>query len=259
MASYLITGTSQGLGLGLVEVLNEMPEGTVKHIFATTRSSQPNEALSALIAKSNGRAQHVVMDLDSTESIRAAASTVAAALAGAGLDYLVLNAALRDPDPVSPEDMDFLRPALSTNVVGTHEAAVAFLPLLRRGAAKTMVFFSSTLGCITTAQTDELLMSVPFPAYKISKAATHMVMALWSNRLRAEGFCVYLQSPGNLKTRVAGWDRADLPVMVGAREVVRVMQEAKPQDTGRHRNIYVKGWEKGGGMGGRYDGEDLPW
>ncbi|KAI0170070.1 hypothetical protein BJ166DRAFT_514972 [Pestalotiopsis sp. NC0098] len=259
MSTYVVTGTSRGLGLGLVEVLISMPSDVVKQVFAATRSQEPSDGLQTIIDASKGRVKHIQLIVDSTESIKAAASRVSETLDGQGIDYLINNAAVREPTWSNIEEMDFLREALETNVTGTHEVICAFLPLLRKGKGKKIVNFSSTLGAITTAQTDLALMKVEYPAYKISKAGTHMLTALWANRLRDEGFCVYIQSPGNLKTELAGGERADLPVEVGAKEVIRIAQSATPEETGRHRNIYVKGWEKGGGVGGRYDGEDLPW
>ncbi|KAH8671457.1 short-chain dehydrogenase-like protein [Xylariales sp. PMI_506] len=260
MASYLITGTARGLGLGLVQQLAALPPDTVKLVFAATRSSKPSHELAETISYSNNRVKHVQLIVDDSDSIKVAAAQIAQSLDGNGLDYLFNNAAVREPVRTTYiEDMSFLREALDTNVTGTHEVISGFLPLLRQGADKKIVNFSSTLGAITTAQTDPSLYNVPYPAYKISKAGTHMLTALWSNRLKDEGFCVYMQSPGNLKTELAGGDKADLPVEVGAMEVLRIAHSAGPGDTGRHRNILVKGWENGGGVGGRYDGEDLPW
>lgn len=261
MSTYLVSGTSRGLGIGLVKVLADMPPEKVNKVFAGTRSKDIPMALDDVISGSEGRVEHIVLDVNSTESIKAAASKVAASLDGdGGLDYLINAAAIRDPHYVPDiENMDYLGECLSTNIVGTHEVICGFLPLLRRGKEKKILNFSSTLGQLTTAQTDPMFPSVPLPAYKISKAGTHMLTALWSNRLRDEGFCVWIQSPGNVKTDLAGGDVADLPVEVSAKEVIRIAQEARPEDTGRHRNIYVKGWEEGGGLGGRYDGEDLYW
>lgn len=260
MASFLVTGTSRGLGLGLVQVLASLPADKVSTVFATTRSPQPSSDLAKIIDSSGGRITHIQLDMTDHEGIYTAATRVSAALNGRGLDYLINNAAVRERTPTPLlENMTFLREALDTNVIGTHEVIVAFLPLLRQGKTKKIIMFSSTLGQLTTAQTDPLLYNVPLPAYKISKAGTHMMVALWSNQLKREGFCVYMQSPGNLKTELAGGEKADLPVEVGAKETIRIALEAKPEETGRHRNIYVKGWEKGGGVGGRYDGEDLYW
>jgi NAD(P)-dependent dehydrogenase (short-subunit alcohol dehydrogenase family) len=259
MSTYVVTGTSRGLGLGLVEELASMPATTVRLVFAATRSQKPSNELRTIMEASNGRVKHVQLVVDSTDSIKTAALQVSTLLDGEGLDYLINNAAVREPTWSNIEEMGFIREALDTNVTGTHEVICAFLPLLRKGKSKKIVNFSSTLGAITTAQTDPSLMRVEYPAYKISKAGTHMLTALWSNRLKDEDFCVYIQSPGNLKTQLAGGERADLPVKVGAKEVIRIALSSEPKDTGRHRNIYVKGWEQGGGVGGRYDGQDLPW
>ena len=259
MSTFLVTGANRGLGLSLVEVLASKPADQVSQIFAASRSQAPNEALRGIADKSDGRVQHTQLDLTSKESITSAAASITSSLNGKGLNYLILNAAVRDDWTPKLEDMTYLSTALETNVVGTHDTVTAFLPLLRKGKEKKIVFFSSTLGMLSTAQTDPKLMNVAFPAYKVSKAATHMLAALWSNQLKEEGFCVYAQSPGNLKTELAGGDRADLPAEVGAKQVVEIAMKARPEDTGRHRNIWVQGWEEGGGVGGRYDGKDHPW
>ena len=260
MSTYLVSGASRGLGLGILEVLASQPVDKVSIVFACTRSHEPNAALARLIADSPSRLCHVHLDLSSKTSINSAVKTVAVSLHGNGLDYLINNAAVRENSWTPKlEDMTYLRDALEINVAGTHDVIAAFLPLLRKGVERKIILLSSTLGCITTAQTDSKLMDVAYPAYKISKAGTHMLTALWSNQLRPEGFCVYMQSPGNLKTELAGGDNADLPVEVGANQVVQIAQAATVRDTGRHRNIWVLGWEDGGGVGRRYDGKDLPW
>ena len=259
MASFLVTGASRGLGLGLVKVLAALPKDQVSHIIATSRSSAPAKDLSEVIDSSNGLISHIKLDVADVASIKSSVPEATSILNGKGLDYLVNNAAIREPGYASDlTKMEHLPECLNTNVVGTHETISAYLPLLRQGNAKKIVLFSSTLGCITTAAEDHFR-HVPLPAYKISKAGTHMVTMLWSNQLQEEGFCVYMQSPGNLKTPLSGGDVSDLEVEVGAKETVRIMLEAKKEETGRHRNILVPGWENGGGRGGRYDGKDLPW
>ena len=260
MSTYFVSGASRGLGLSLVQVLASEPTNSVSKVFAGTRSQEPSEPLAKVINDWNGRVEHVALDLSSQSNIKSAANTVATSVQGAGLDWLINNAAVRE-DSWTPklEDMTYLRQALDTNVAATHDVITAFLPLLREGKEKKIVTISSTLGSITTAQTDPKLSAVAFPAYKISKAGAHMLTVLWSNQLRGEGFCVYLQSPGNLRTELAGGDRADLQPEVGAKQVIHNLQTAKPEDTGRHRNIWVEGWEEGGGVGGKYDGQDILW
>ncbi|KAK6442731.1 hypothetical protein LTR95_001014 [Oleoguttula sp. CCFEE 5521] len=237
MSTYLVSGTSRGLGQGIIQIVAKQPAEKVCKVSLARAQSSPAQTL---------------------QDIDFAANLVAIELNGTGLDFLFNNAAVRDDWTPNLEDMDYLSEALGTNVVGTHRLTVAFLPLRRQGQEKKIVNFSSTLRAITTAQTDSSLMSVKYPAYKISKASAHMLTALWSNQLRAEGFCIYMQSPGSVKTDLAGGEKADLHVEVSARQVVEIAQMARPEGTGRHRNVWIEGWEQGGGIGGRYDGEDLP-
>lgn len=86
-----------------------------------------------------------------------------------------------------------------------------------------------------------------------------MLSTLWSNQMRGQGFCIYSQSPGNLETQLAGGGRADLPIEVGAQQVIEIAQKATTTDIGRHRNIGLEGWEQGGEIGGKCDGNDHPW
>jgi NAD(P)-dependent dehydrogenase (short-subunit alcohol dehydrogenase family) len=101
--------------------------------------------------------------------------------------------------------MDYLSEVLETNVVGTNNVIKTFLHLLRQGHSKKIVLFFSTLGCITTAQTDVHMVTVGFPVYKSSKAGTHMITVLWSNDLKKEGLL------GTCRTRQLedrpGWRR----------------------------------------------------
>ena len=95
MASFLITGSSRGLGLALVSRLAALPESEVGTIFATAR--QDNSAqLNEVIKASNGRVQFVQLDVTNQTSIEAAARVVEGKLNGRGLDYLVNNAGVAD-------------------------------------------------------------------------------------------------------------------------------------------------------------------
>ena len=49
-----------------------------------------------------------------------------------------------------------------------------------------------------------------------------------------------------------GGQHANLKPGIGARQVVKIMQEATAADNGSFRQIYVKGWEV-------YDRKNIPW
>ena len=104
MATYLITGSSRGLGLELVTQLAALPSAEVGRIFATARSG-PTAELTRLIEGSSGRVVYVKLDTSDQTSVKNAAAEVARNLEaeGFGLDVLINNAAIM---PVSAEGIE---------------------------------------------------------------------------------------------------------------------------------------------------------
>ena len=93
MASYLITGSSRGLGLAMVSHLLTKPAGEVGTIFATARSDNPAN-LQQVIEAAAGRVKFVKLDVTDKASVQAAVSAVENLLGGKGLDVLVNNAGI---------------------------------------------------------------------------------------------------------------------------------------------------------------------
>ena len=104
MASFLITGSSRGLGLALATRLASLPSGQVGIVFATAR--QDNSAqLKELISASSGRVEFVGLDVTDKKSVREATRLVEQKLQGKGLDYLINNAGAMDWNPAGVEGM----------------------------------------------------------------------------------------------------------------------------------------------------------
>lgn len=89
MASYLITGSSRGIGLEMTRQLIES-HGDIT-IFAAARSTT-NPEFQELLRKYPTRLIHVPLDVTSGDSIKNAASFVTGKLDGRGLDILINNA-----------------------------------------------------------------------------------------------------------------------------------------------------------------------
>lgn len=89
MSSYLITGASRGLGLGLVTQLSELPASQVPTIFAVARQASPE--LQDLVKSSPGRIHYIQAEVTREDSIKKAVVAVEDRLAGKGLDVLVNN------------------------------------------------------------------------------------------------------------------------------------------------------------------------
>jgi NAD(P)-dependent dehydrogenase (short-subunit alcohol dehydrogenase family) len=92
MSSYVVTGTSRGLGLATVTFLASSPKTDVKIVFATARSQTP--ALKELIAESSGRVVFVEMETTDQVGVDNAVKIVEKQLGGSGLDVLINNAGI---------------------------------------------------------------------------------------------------------------------------------------------------------------------
>jgi NAD(P)-dependent dehydrogenase (short-subunit alcohol dehydrogenase family) len=89
MVSYLVTGTSRGLGLALVTHLASSGAGI---IFATARSETAD--LKILVVKSSGKVVYIEMDTTDATSVSNAVEIAEKKLGDKGLDYLINNAGL---------------------------------------------------------------------------------------------------------------------------------------------------------------------
>jgi NAD(P)-dependent dehydrogenase (short-subunit alcohol dehydrogenase family) len=104
MASYLVTGSSRGLGLALVSRLASLPAAQVGKIIATARQDNSPQ-LKEIVNASSGRVELVKMDVTNKSSIQEAVKLVEEKLQGKGLDYLINNAGLMDWAPNGLEGM----------------------------------------------------------------------------------------------------------------------------------------------------------
>lgn len=103
MASYLITGTSRGIGLALTEILASKPASEVSVVFAATRTE--TNALKQLVSQSAGRVHLVRIDVTDEESVKKAAAEVQQLLNGKGLDILINGVGIMNYTPGGIETM----------------------------------------------------------------------------------------------------------------------------------------------------------
>ncbi|RAK72681.1 SDR family oxidoreductase [Aspergillus fijiensis CBS 313.89] len=251
MSSYLITGTSRGIGLELVRQLVDKPKEEVGVIFASARSPN-NPKLDELLQQHPGRIVYVPLDVTDEQSVRNASQLVQTALKGKKLDVLINNAGVMKYGPI--EQMDDLEESFRVNVAGVHYVTRAFLPLMRDGEIKKVLNISTSLGSITR---QPIYKESFVPSYKVTKAALNMLTVAYSQELDKEGFTVFCISPGWLRTDL-GSQNADLPVATGVGAVLDVLWKTGREGNGRFFNVHVPGWENNPGMN-QYDGKELPW
>ncbi|KAH8660694.1 short-chain dehydrogenase-like protein [Tricladium varicosporioides] len=252
MASYLITGSSRGLGFALVAQLASLPPTQASVIFATTRSDAPQ--LNELAKTHPGRVIVVKLDATNLASIKEAVVEVEKSLNDKGLDVLINNAAIMGFTPDGMTTMEDLEDHFHANVISVHNVTRSFLPLLQKGTQKKIVNISSTVGSIAKSLNYAL---VPCPAYKISKAALNMLTVQYSLAYEKDGFTIFAINPGWLQTDLGGAN-ADLPTEVGAKATLEKIIAAEKEHTGQFLNILIKGREQTEWFN-QYDGLNAPW
>ncbi|PVH84623.1 short chain dehydrogenase reductase [Cadophora sp. DSE1049] len=253
MATYLITGTSRGLGLALATHLLSLPTSQISTIFTLARKSSP--ALNSLIEKSGGRVVLIEADVTDEASIKKAVGDVEGKLAGKGLDVLVNNVGIMGFTPEGIVGMDDLSNHFTVNVLTAHWTIRNFIPLLEKGTQKKIVNISTALGSFNLASQYTW---APAPAYKIAKAALNMLTVQYANDYAEKGFTIFALSPGWLKTDLGGGDRADLEPKVGAKASLDRIFAATKEDNGQFLNIKVEGWENAAGPN-KYNGLNPAW
>lgn len=124
MASYLVTGTSRGIGLTLVTMLAAKPASEVAKVYAAARSE--SEALKKVIASAASRVVFVPLEVTSQDSIKAAAAKVDELQAGKGLDVLINNAGIMEAPVQVDQWYGFYFSALSSASVPLIETVTTF-------------------------------------------------------------------------------------------------------------------------------------
>ncbi|HEX6053666.1 MAG TPA: SDR family NAD(P)-dependent oxidoreductase [Gemmatimonadaceae bacterium] len=192
----VITGASTGIGLATARVLAS--RGV--HVFGSVRREADADRLRTEIGRG---VTPLLFDVTDVAAMRAAASSVAAAIEGRTLWGLVNNAGIAIGGPLLYQPLDEIRRHLEVNVLGAIAAVQAFAPLLgtdrgRTGAPGRIVNISSVAGRL----------SAPFlGAYAASKRALEGMSHSLRRELMMFGIDVVIINPGSVATPI--WDKAE--------------------------------------------------
>ncbi|XRM40500.1 hypothetical protein ABZX51_003818 [Aspergillus tubingensis] len=252
MVSYLITGASRGLGLGLVRSLATKPATDVSIIYAAARTR--TDALQQLSNDAPGRVVVVPLDVDSEESIKRAVEHIEHSQGDKGLDVLINVAAIMTHFPQGITTMDDLNYVFNTNVTGVHHVTRSFLPLLMKGSLRKVINYSSGLGSIGHASARATQDS---PSYKVSKAALNMLTVQYALSYANKGFTFIVLSPGWVKTDLGG-DDADIDADTSTNAVLDLISRVGRKDNGKFFNIRVPAFDHRPAPF-QYAGEEIPW
>ncbi|KAI0792951.1 NAD-binding protein [Irpex lacteus] len=170
MPSYVVTGTSRGLGLGFVRAIASNPANVV---FALVRAKSSASQLLDFVA------QHPHKNVEVIEADNKDARALQ----------------LLSPSPDILEDD--LTLYFKTNVVGPIHTINAFLPLLRAGKTKKCIVISTTVGSPKMTNANNF---TNFAGYGISKAALNLAVAKFASTFSNEGVTFLSVNPGLVKT-----------------------------------------------------------
>lgn len=222
---FLVTGASRGLGR---ELVSQLSTDSSNSVLGTIRKT---------IDTDWGNAGTLILDQASPTSVADAASRVKE------VDVLILNAAIGDNEKLLDTSEERFEEYLNANVTGLFRVVKAFLPALRAGKSRKIIFVSSTSGSMKLQIGAQAGFCGP---YSVTKAACNMLAVQLHNELHAsEGFTVAIVHPGWVATdmgNLAG--DGGIPVSDSARGVLSVIAKLRPEDSATFFN---------------YDGTTLPW
>ncbi|OBZ67322.1 hypothetical protein A0H81_12619 [Grifola frondosa] len=224
MPSYVVIGSSRGIGLEYVRQLAANPSNVV---FALVRDKSKATRLIDIAEASKN--VHVVQgDVVDAASLKAAADEVAK-ITGGSLDILIYSAARTMNETFfhtffeynSSEELDAdFNQAFKVNVLGVIHTINTFLPLLRKGSAKKIVVLGAGAGNPDFAWKSRFAVMA---AYSSTKGASAVVAAKYAVLLEEEGFTVVSLSPGLVNTA----DMSTVPPEILTRQTEAMLKMAK--------------------------------
>jgi NAD(P)-dependent dehydrogenase (short-subunit alcohol dehydrogenase family) len=200
----LVTGANRGIGL---EVVRQLAEHGYTAVLGSRDLDKGRAAAEGLGPGVEARR----LDVADDGSLRELAPALEREFGR--LDVLVNNAAI-DYDTWQrgvDADLDVVREALETNLLGAWRTTQACLPLLRRSRHGRIVNVSSGAGALTD-------MGGGAPAYRVSKAALNALTRILASELRGDGILVNSVCPGWVATDMGG--PGGRPVEEGAASVM---------------------------------------
>ncbi|GAA0274009.1 SDR family NAD(P)-dependent oxidoreductase [Actinomadura nitritigenes] len=219
MTTTLITGGNRGLGHEIARRL--VQAGHTVWIGA-------RDAENGRKAADRLGAGFVQLDVTDDASVGAAVETLRAR--AGHLDILVNNAGVLG-EVTAPEDMtaDQIRHVYETNVFGLVRVTHAFLPLLRKAAAPSVVNVTSGMGSFTLTHDPERVEShYPLAAYGSSKSAVTMLTMQYARAIPDVRFNAV--DPGQTATEFTG--HIGQSVEEGAEAAVRIATLGPDTPTG---------------------------
>ncbi|MFD0412271.1 SDR family NAD(P)-dependent oxidoreductase [Streptomyces sp. NPDC127108] len=226
--SWLITGSSRGLGRAVAEAVLEAGDNLV----ATARRTA---TLDDLVEKYGDRVHLVTLDVTDAEAARRAVQ--AAVDAFGRLDVVVNNAGYADMAAIEDMSDQAFRDQIEANLFGVVNVSRAALPVLRAQGSGHIIQVSSVGGRV----------GVPgLGAYQAAKWAVGGFSEVLAQEVAPLGIKVTVVEPGGMRTEWAGASMATPPVSApyeavvgGAVGMIRGAHGQQPGDPDRISQVLL--------------------
>jgi NAD(P)-dependent dehydrogenase (short-subunit alcohol dehydrogenase family) len=194
----LVTGANKGIGYEIAIGLGVLGWS----VGVGARDERRREAAVEKLRAAGVDAFGVPLDVTDDGSVAAAAGLVEER--AGRLDVLVNNAGVTGGMPQQPTtaDLEKVRTAVETNVIGVIRVTNAMLPLLRRSISPRIVNMSSGVGSLTrqSGSTDERATGPLSVAYAPSKTMLNAITVQYAKELRDTNILINAGCPGYCAT-----------------------------------------------------------
>lgn len=180
-----VIGGSSGIGKEVAKLFAN--QGA--QVVLIARGLQRLQKAAEEIQKEGGRAQAIAANVESMEELQRAAADIQEKFGR--LDILIYGAAVFYLSPVETMDLNIAKQSMDINYWGALRATQVFLPLIRQGQRKSMIYISSLSAQCTPPF---------FTAYAATKHALRGFVLSLQQELRPEGIHVGMVSPGPVET-----------------------------------------------------------
>uniref|UniRef100_UPI0037E8DAEC C-signal n=1 Tax=Semicossyphus pulcher TaxID=241346 RepID=UPI0037E8DAEC len=251
--SVLVTGASRGLGLQIVDSLASGGFSPGK-IIATTRHPEDAQKLQELAAK-HPSIHIITLDVLSQDSIKKSAEEVGQLVQEEGLNCLINNAGINVVADFHTVTAEKMIENFHTNAVAPLMITKAFLPLLKKAAARgtgaagsmgiqraAVINMTSLLGSVEL-NWGERANNFKWYPYRTSKSALNMVSRCMAVDLEPDGILCMAIHPGWVRTDMGG-SEAPLSPEESISSTLSVIGGLTKKDHGSFLN---------------FNGEVLPW
>ena len=201
----LVSGGNRGIGL---EIVRQLAERGLTVVLGSRDGEQGRAAAAGL----SGGVVVRQLDVADPESVDRLSRSVEEEFGR--LDVLVNNAGITNDEGQRGVDADLerVREALETNLLGAWRLCEAAIPFMRRHGYGRIVNISTSMAALED-------MGGGSPGYRVSKTGLNALTRILASELRGSGILVNSVCPGWVQTDMGG-SRAPRPVEEGAEGAV---------------------------------------